>query len=236
MKMINPFERGIELRKTLVKDGKVLCVDFALTLQKQDITKDVIQDVDTGRHAYRAKINIRSLDYELRRQKGLPPFDFSDEKAILVELHNDESFDIPLWFLRKAGDKLENIAKYDLSLMYQIKGCNFHDGSSSGGCHFCFVDDKSNNGCPEDGIYLSVDNIANTFERYRKEKGLLTIRTSGGEPTLVLDHILALYQELAKRNLPILAQFDSNLSTASLIDYFEQQQTMKVLKAILKHP
>lgn len=220
--MTNPFERGIELRKTLIKYGKVLCVDFAATLQKQDITKDLIQGVDTGKYAYRAKINVRALDSEIRKQRGLPPFDFSDKEAILRELNKDDGFDIPLWFLRKAGDDISNITKYDLALFPQIKACNFHDGTSKGGCLFCFVDDDSNNGKPENGVYLSVENIVNTFEKYRKERGIVTIRTSGGEPTLVLDHILGLYREMSNRGIPILAQFDSNLSTAGLIEYFEE--------------
>ncbi len=223
-KLTDPFERGRFLREKLAKNGRVLCVDFAGTLQEKDIHKDLIKDVNVGRYAYRCKINIKDFDAEIRAAKGLPPFDFSDEKAISTLINADANFDIPLWFLRKAGDKLKNIVLYDLPLIYQVMGCNFHDGTKIGGCIQCFVDDKSNIPNIKKGVWLTPFNVANTFEAVNKSQGIRVIRTSGGEPTLALDHILALYEELAKRGYLILHQFDTNLSTGRLIEYFEQQR------------
>ncbi len=220
-RLVDPFKRGIFLRKKLAKEGKVLCVDFAGTLQEKDIHKDLIKDVDVGRYVYRCKINIKDFDPEIRTEKGLPPFDFSDENAIFETIDADTNFDIPLWFLRKAGDKIENIALYDLPLIYQIMGCNFHNGTKIGGCIQCFVDDKSNVPCVKRGAWLSAQNVVDTFEAVKKSQGIRVLRTSGGEPTLALDHILHLYEELVKRGHQVLHQFDTNLSTARLIRDFE---------------
>lgn len=226
---VNPFERGIELRKTLVKDDKVLCVDFEKTVQKQDLTKGHFKDEATGTYPYRAKINIKHINDEWRAKNSLPPLkmsDFSDKESLYRAIKEalDEEFDIPLWFLRKAGDDLENISVYDMAVTYQIKGCDYHDGNKSGGCVYCFVDNKSNSGEPEDGTYLSVKNIVDSFQSISKKIGTKVIRTSGGEPTLVLDHILSLYEEMERRGIdPILAQFDTNLSTGKLIEYFEEE-------------
>jgi len=222
-RLADPFKRGIALRKQLVNGrGDVLCVDFAGTLQEKDITKDLIPDAKLGRYTYRAKINIKDFDNELREKQGLKPFDFSDEEAIFRTINDHKNFDIPLWFLRKAQDKLQNISRYDEPLIYQIMGCNFCDKRKTSGCIQCFVDNNSNVPDPKRGVWLSAkDNVTDTFEERYKSRGLPCIRTSGGEPTLVLDHILSLCQELDKRVLPILLQFDTNLSTGRLIEYFE---------------
>jgi uncharacterized Fe-S cluster-containing radical SAM superfamily protein len=225
-KLTDPFKRGLFLRKKLVKDNKVLCVDFAGTLQEKDITKDLIKDIEAARYTYRCQINIKDFDPEIRASKGLPPFDFFDEKAIFDAINADTNFDIPLWFLRKAGDELKNIALYDLPLIYQIMGCNFHDGAKTGGCLQCFVDDKSNVPNQKRGIWLSAENVVYTFETVNKSQGIKVIRVSGGEPTLILDHILAVCEKLARRShpQPVLLQFDTNLSTGRLMEYFEQER------------
>ncbi|MDP3051964.1 MAG: radical SAM protein [bacterium] len=224
-KLVDPFKRGLFLRKKLVKDGKVLCVDFAGTLQEKDIHKDLIKDVDVGRYTYRCKINIKDFDPEIRAAKGLPLFDFSDHKAIFDTINADTNFDIPLWFLRKAGDKLENITLYDLPLIYQVMGCNFHDGTKTGGCIQCFVDDKSNVPNQKRGVWLTPYSVVHTFMSAKKSHGTRVLRISGGEPTLVLDHILYVCEEWGRRlPYPVLLQFDTNLSTGRLIEHFEEEK------------
>ena len=117
-RLIDPIAMGRVLRKKMVTDNnKVLCTNFVGTLQQKDITKDLIRDVELEKYVYRSKINIKDFDAELRKQKGLPLFDFSDHKEIFRTINDDANFDIPLWFLRKAGDILENIALYDLPLL-----------------------------------------------------------------------------------------------------------------------
>jgi len=218
------FKRGLHLRKQLVNErGEVLCVDFAGTLQAADIQKrtDLIPDALNGKYCYRAKINVKDFDNLERAKKGLPPFNFNDEKAIYEALK--EEFDIPLWILRTTGDDIKNIRKYNLPLIYQIKGCNFHSGRKGGGCKFCFVDDDSNSGEISNGVYLSPDNIVATLETVKESKNIYHVRISGGEPTIVLDHILALLKLLNLTSPGTITQFDSNLSTGHLIEYFIQQ-------------
>lgn len=221
-KRIEPFKRGLIIRKSLVKDGKVLCVDFNETLQKLDIHKDLIKDIDVGRYVYRCKINIKDFDPDIRKENGLLSFDFSDKKSVIDTLNADGNFDIPLWFLRKAKDKLENIALYDSPLIYQIMGCNFCSDAKTSGCVQCFVDNKSNVPDQKRGVWLSAENVVNTFEAIKKSHNIRVLRISGGEPTLVLDHILSVCEKLSRKEPLVLLQFDTNLSTAKLITYFEQ--------------
>ncbi len=222
-KLVDPFKRGIFLRKKLVRDGKILCVDFAGTLQEKDIHKDLIKDIEAGKYTFRCKINIKDFDPEIRSEKGLLPFDFSDAKKIMDTLNADTNFDIPLWFLRKAGDELKNIILYDLPFIYQVMGCNFCSGAKTSGCVQCFVDNKSNVPDPKRGVWLSADNVVDTFESIKKSQGIRVLRTSGGEPTLVLDHILEVCEKLSRKEPLVLLQFDTNLSTAKLINYFEDE-------------
>ncbi len=135
-----------------------------------------------------------------------------------------KEFDIPHWFSAKANDLLENILPYDMAMTYQLKGCNFHKGGQIDGCVFCYVDDESNSGNPDKGVYLSVENIVDSFQKMQKGRGTKVIRTTGGEPFLVPEHMLALYRELENRNVkPILAQIDTNLSTGRLIEHLEKE-------------
>jgi len=219
--MIDPFVRGKVLRRKLIDGKNVLCVDFAGSLQAEDIEKrtDLIADADTGAFSYRAKINIKEIDDNERKKKGLSPFDFSDYSNIMQALNND--FDFPLWFIRRAGEDISNIIKWNLPFLYQVKGCNFHDGSPGGGCRYCFVDNELNNPDKQNSSYLSAQNVVNTFESARDKLNLHHIRISGGEPTIVLDHILDVLKEMDKRGLSHEGvQFDCNLSTGRLIEHF----------------
>lgn len=216
------FLRGITLRETLTDGDKALCVDFVGTLQAEDIKKrnDLIPDALNGAYCYRAKINVKEFDVAERAKYGLPPFDFSDEQAIKRALK--EEFDLPLWMLRAVGDDLRNIGKYNLPLIYQLKGCNFHSGHKGSGCAFCFVDDDSNSGAKKGGVFLSPENVIATFRSVQDSLSIHHIRFSGGEPTLALNHILAVLKKINSTSPFIPFQFDSNLSTGSLIDWWIQ--------------
>lgn len=220
--MSTAFHRGMGLGRELVDADKALCVDFAGTLQAEDIKKrtDLIPDALNGAYCYRAKINVKAFDSSERAKMGLAPLDFNNEKAITQALK--EEFDIPLWMLRAVGDDLRNIGKYNLPLIYQLKGCNFHSGRKGSGCTFCFVDDDSNSGAGKGGVFLSPENIIATFRSVQDSLNIHHIRFSGGEPTLALGHILSLLKKLNEIAPYAPFMFDSNLSTGSLIDWWIQ--------------
>ncbi len=203
------FKNALAIREKLIQNNKVLCVDFPKTTQKQDIRKELIQDVNTNTYPYRVHSKVKYFED--------PSFD--PKKEALIHYGLTKEFDTPLWFLKKAKDKLKNIALYSPAFIYQIMGCNFHDGSNISGCQYCYVDNESN--FPSDkGVFLSIDDILTGF----KNSQLKVLVTSGGEPTLALDHILLLYKEMKKRSIPILSQFDTNLSTGRIIERFEHDK------------
>jgi uncharacterized Fe-S cluster-containing radical SAM superfamily protein len=232
----NPIERAKELRKTLVQGNKILVVDFSDTLEGKDTSKviDLMPNVATGAHVFRTKVMTKEIDILASREYKLPFFDVSGKSAAEIEEFIRKSeFESPLWFKHDESFEMERVCDFNLPFTFQLAGCNFHDGSSEGGCWYCFVDDKSNNGIPGNGKALlgideTIDSMLGARERIRefyqgagKEISMKVLRASGGEPTIALDWILNLWRRIEERGLDFVGHIDTNLSTGPLVDYFE---------------
>lgn len=236
----NPIRRALELRKTLVSDGKILVVDFSNNLQGIDTSKviDRMPNVATGQHVFRAKINVKGIDPIAANSPDYKT-DFFDirertDKEIERFIRRQE-FDFPLWYKHCKGFEMRRATDYNPVFGFQVAGCNFHDGSASGGCWYCFVDDASNNGTPGIGkatlgIDETIDSALAAREKIRQQYAeaghdlsIKVLRASGGEPTIILDWILNLWRRIAERGCDFVGQLDSNLSTASVVDHFEKE-------------
>jgi len=251
---IDPVERALELRKTLINDdNEILVVDFSDTLEGKDTSKviDLMPNIRTGEYVFRSKINVKEIDPLAHKIYGLDYFDLESKTSKEIEdFVKKQIFDFPLWFKHNGGFDMKNISDYNIPLLFQVDGCNFHDGESTGGCKYCFVDDKSNNGIPDEGkTLLSVDDTVNSFlkakekiKEYYSEResrmNLKVLRCSGGEPTIVLDWILDLWDEMDRRGFDIVGQLDSNLSTGRLVNYFEEEGIYEenILRKLARHP
>lgn len=248
---IDPVKRAFELRKTLRKDDKVLVVDFSGTLQGKDTSRviDLMPNVTTGEYVFRTKVNVKEIDPLAVDVYGKEFFDItkkSDQE--IEEFLRTREFDFPLWFKHHPAFSMKNVRDYNTPFILQVAGCNFHDGSSSGGCWYCFVDDKSNNGVAESGkTFLSradtVDSMLSAREKIKQiyptnAPHIRVLRTSGGEPTLALDWILDLWREIDRRGLDFVGQIDSNLSTGRVVEEFEKQGVYEVniLEKLAQYP
>lgn len=236
----NPIKRALELRQTLISHDKkyILAVDFKDTLQGKDTSRvlDTIAVQGTEIYPFRAKINVKDIDPAAAQEYGKNYFDISKSTDEEIESHlRKQEFDFPLWYKHNSDFKMKDVMDYNAPFIVQVAGCNFHDGCSNGGCWYCFVDDKSNDGIPSKGkTYLSIPEIiqgmkdakekwGNFYKNLGKEVNLRVLRLSGGEPTTVLDYGLNLWREVAKQRLDCVGQIDSNLSTGSLVDRFERE-------------
>jgi uncharacterized Fe-S cluster-containing radical SAM superfamily protein len=249
----DPIERAFELRKTLVQDGKVLVADFSDTLQGKDTSRviDLMPIKGTDKYPFRAKVNVKYIDPYAAKEYGLPFFDVrkNDDNAIEKTIRESE-FDFPLWFKHNQGFKMKDAMSYNAPFILQVAGCNFHDGTSSGGCWYCFVDDESNDGrLSPKKVYLGIEETLDSMQEAREkiksryaeigfENDMKVLRTSGGEPTLALDWILNLWREMKRRGLDVVGQLDSNLSTASVVDNFEKEGVYEknTLKKLAEYP
>ena len=236
---LDPVARARQLMRSLnrTRYGKrqILVADFSDTLQGQDTSRVIdLMPNRRGRFVFRVKYNTKSIDPLASQKYGTPFFDVTkmSDKEVRDHLKREE-FDFTLWFKHTKGFKFQRAMDYNVPFIVQVGGCNFHDGSETGGCHFCFVDNKSNDGRSGPGkVWPSATDCVDSFlaarEKIRKiyqertgyDLQLKVIRISGGEPTMVLPWIVDLLLEIDNRYLSndIVLQIDTNLSTWNELD------------------
>jgi uncharacterized Fe-S cluster-containing radical SAM superfamily protein len=259
---MNAIDRALELRNTLIKtekkfffikEKKVLVVDFSDTLQGKDTSRviDLMPNVKTGEYVFRAKVNVKDIDplaaKEYKKEfKDIKKMDDEDIENLIKR----EEFDFPLWFKYNRGFKMQNALDYNLPFILQVGGCNFHDGTETGGCWYCFVDDKSNDGRISHGkTWISAKETVKSMvaarekiKRQYAEQGvdlnMKVLRISGGEPTTVLDYVLDVWRYIGRKGLNFVGQIDSNLSTGSLVDRFEREGIYEknILNKLAEYP
>lgn len=251
----DPIKRALELRETLISEDnkKVLVVKFEDTLQGKDTSKviDLMPNIYTNEKVFRAKVNVKELDPIASGVYKVPFFDVNTKTDREIEdFIKAKEFDFPLWFKHHKDFSMKKVVDYNPPFILQVAGCNFHDGSASGGCWYCFVDDKSNDGVISKGkAFLSADETLDSMLAARKEVkkiygdigrdvNLKVLRTSGGEPTIALDWILGLWRKVSERNLDFVGQIDTNLSTGQVVDSFEKEGIYEhhILEKLAEHP
>lgn len=249
----DPIKRAKELRKTLVQGNNLLVADFSDTLQGKDTSKviDLMPNVKTGEYVFRTKVNVKQIDPIASGVYDKEFFDITKHTDSEIEnFIKKQEFDFPLWFKHNPGFKMERVLDYNPPLILQVAGCNFHDGSSSGGCMYCFVDNESNDGIIKKGkAFLSIDdafdsivNARNKIKEQYQKSGInlnaKVVRTSGGEPTIALDWILKLWRKISLRGEEFVGQIDSNLSTGQVVDYFEKEGVFEknILNKLAEYP
>ncbi|MBU2577016.1 MAG: hypothetical protein KKF50_04810 [Nanoarchaeota archaeon] len=233
----DPIKRAHELRENLIWENELMVVDFSDTLQGKDTSRviDTMPNVATGEYVFRAKVNVKELDKMASAEYGKEFFDVTQHTNTEIEAFTrKQEFDFPLWYKHQPDFKMKNILDYNPPFIFQVAGCNFHDGSIGGGCSYCFVDNKSNDGVVSPGkAFLTghdtIESMLSAREKIKtayKEAGqdmhIRVLRASGGEPTLALDWILDMWREIGNRGLDFVGQIDSNLSTGMLVDEFER--------------
>jgi uncharacterized Fe-S cluster-containing radical SAM superfamily protein len=251
----DPIKRALELRKTLISDDEesILVADFTDTLQGKDTSKvlELMPNTSTGDYVFRAKINVKDIDPAAAEVYGKQFFDVEKASEAEVESHlRVQEFDFPLWFKHNPGFSMHRAMDYNAPFVFQVGGCNFHDGGPRDGCWYCFVDDPSNNGVIERGkSFLTADEtidsmlaarekIRGFYKSLGKDVAMRVLRASGGEPIIVLDWILNLWRQAAKRGVDFVGQLDTNLSTGPVVDFFEKEGVFELhsLEKLAEHP
>jgi len=260
------ISRALELRNTLIKTEKkffmkrkkVLVVDFSDTLQGKDTSTviDLMPNIKTGEYVFRTKVNVKEIDpiAMKKRREGDKSKDLKDTRlmsdAEIEDFIKRGEFDFPLWYKHTPGFEMRKVLDYNPPFILQVGGCNFHDGTETGGCWYCFVDDKSNDGRIAKGkTWIFAKDIVKSMLAARKkvkkqyaEQGIdlnmKVLRISGGEPTTVLDYVLDVWRYIGRKGLDIVGQLDSNLSTGSLVDRFAYEGIYEphILEKLAEYP
>jgi len=248
----NPIKRAEELRKTLLEQ-RIYVVDFSDTLQGKDTSRviDLMPNIATGEFVFRTKVNVKGIDPIACQEYKQDFFDISQKTDEEIEgFIRKQEFDFPLWFKHNSNFSMKRVCDYNTPFTLQVGGCNFHDGSSIGGCWYCFVDDKSNDGVRGkgkaslsaaetiDSMLSAREKIKDTYSKLGKDVDIKILRTSGGEPTIVLDWILGLWRQIGERGLDFAGQLDSNLSTGRVVDDFESRGIYEqhILEKLAEYP
>jgi len=251
----DPIKRALELRETLISEDKkkLLVVKFEDTLQGKDTSKviDLMPNVCTNELVFRAKVNVKELDPVASEVYKVPFFDVNTKSDREIEdFVKAKEFDFPLWFKHHPDFTMKKVVDYNPPFILQSAGCNFHDGSASGGCWYCFVDDKSNDGVIGKGkTYLTTNatvesmisaraKIKDIYKQIGRDVNMKVLRTSGGEPTITLDWILDLWRTIGNKGADFVGQIDTNLSTGQVVDYFEKEGIYEknILEKLAEHP
>ncbi|MFA6228113.1 MAG: hypothetical protein WC668_02900 [Patescibacteria group bacterium] len=249
----SPLDRATALRQTVITPGgRLLVADFSDSLQGQDTSKviDLMPNRD-GRRVFRFKFNAKDVDPLAAKAYGKDFIDIGKMSPGVIEDYlKQQEFDFALWYKHIAGYELSRALDYNAPFILQVAGCNFHSGTCDGGCLYCFVDNKLNDGLRQTGNkwLVEVDDVIDSFlmardkvrEIYKKQTGIdlniKVLRVSGGEPTVVLDWIIKLWRRIEERGEDMVGQVDTNLSTPHLwpIDYYRHLAVfpVKVLAAI----
>ena len=248
----DPITRALELRRTLLEQ-RIYVVDFSGTLQGKDTSRviDLMPNIRTGEYVFRTKVNVKAIDPMAANEYKNEFFDVTQKTDAEIEgFIRKQEFDFPLWFKHSPNFLMKRVCDYNTPFILQTGGCNFHDGSSTGGCWYCFVDDKSNDGIRGkgkaslsatetiDSMLSAREKIKETYAKLNRDVNIRTLRTSGGEPTIVLDWILGLWREIGRRGLDFVGQIDSNLSTGAVVDSFEREGVYEphILEKLAQYP
>ena len=110
---------------------------------------------------------------------------------------------------RLGGDPRE----YSKVFTIQLSGCDFD-------CNYCYVPKQINIANPELGKYFSAKEIVSHFlsAKENSKEPMNVIRISGGNPTIIPEIIVDVYNEIKKQNLDVYLWIDSNLSTPKYLE------------------
>src|SRR3989344_6973927 len=173
MMKTDPVQRALELRSSMVSNKELLVADFSGTLQGKDTSRviELMPLVGTQSYPFRTKVNIKEIDPIASKEYNVPFFDVSNKPDSEIESFvRRHEFDFPLWYKHEQNFKMSQVNFYNAPFILQVAGCNFHDGSSSGGCWYCFVDDQSNDGKPGTGkAYLSAEKTIESMLAAREQ-------------------------------------------------------------------
>ncbi len=110
---------------------------------------------------------------------------------------------------RMGGDPRE----YSKVFTIQLSGCDFD-------CNYCYVPKQINIANPELGRYFSAKEIISFFLSAKQEskEPMNVVRISGGNPTIIPEIIIDIYNEIKSQNLDVYLWIDSNLSTPKYLE------------------
>jgi len=103
--------------------------------------------------------------------------------------------------------------KYSRVFTIQVAGCDFD-------CNYCYVPKQINVANTNLGKFFTAKEIIDHFlsAKDKSKKPMKVVRISGGNPTIIPEIIIDIYNEIKKRNLDVYLWIDTNLSTEKYLE------------------
>jgi len=198
--VFNPNQQASILRKKLIKNNKYLLAKIAGAGQDPGERK-IIADY------FRYKDYNDSPDWLETNEKERWSDKFlgiNEKKEKKLEFQN------PIY---SAAYRLKRpLKEFSKVFTFQVAGCNYM-------CNYCYVPRELNSGSEKHGKFFSAKEIVDEFLKVREksEVPMNIIRISGGEPLIIPEIIVDVYNEMTRKSRDLYLWIDNNLSTLEIV-------------------
>lgn len=105
-----------------------------------------------------------------------------------------------------------NLLEFTKVFTIQVAGCNYL-------CNYCFVPRELNSGSEKYGKFFSAEEIVDEFLKIKEksETPMNIIRISGGEPLIIPEIVVDVYNETIRKSPDLYLWIDANLSALEIV-------------------
>ena len=208
MNLFNPTKKAEIIREKLMKNGKYLISKIGESKQEDGMRK--VLDTYFRYKDYMDNeewFNISEKEIWSPKFLGLTEnFKSKPIKEVKKLEYQNPSY--------SAGYRLnDDPRKFSKVFTVQIAGCDYD-------CNYCYVPKELNVANPKLGKYFSAEEIINHFltAKENSKEPMNVVRISGGNPTIIPEIIMDIYNEIKNRQIDVYLWIDSNLSTPKYLE------------------
>jgi len=212
MNLFSPSERADVIRSRMIRDGKYLIAKITSSVQETNVPHKILNDY------------FRYKDYMDNEEWFSAPLDEVWSPKFLglardiwpvpiKEIKKLEFQNPPYSAARSLGGDPRDYSKV---FTIQVAGCDYD-------CNFCYVPKQINVANPNLGKFFSAKEMIGHFlsAREKSKEPMKVVRISGGNPTIIPEIIIDVYNEIKNQNLEVYLWVDSNLSTSKYLENLE---------------
>ena len=203
----NPQKRAEIIRQKMMKNGKYLIAQIGGSAQETNCPHKILDTYFRYKDYMDNKEWFSAPLEEIWSPKFIGLFDNSQLNPTIKKLE----YQNPAY---SAGFNLKKDPRnYSKVFTIQLAGCDFD-------CNYCYVPKQINVANQKLGKFFTAKEIIDYFlsAKEKSKEPMNIIRISGGNPTIVPEIIIDIYQEIKNQNLDVYLWIDSNLSTTKYLE------------------
>jgi len=209
MKFFNPAKNRKAIRKRLIENGRYLISKIGGSKQERGTEK-----VLDAYFRYKDYMDNKEWFRVSEKEAWSPKFLGLAQDFWSKPIHEIKKLEFQNPSYSAAYSLNGDPRNYSKVFTIQIAGCDYD-------CNYCYVPKELNVANPKLGKYFSAKEIISHFLTARKnsKEPMNVVRISGGNPTLIPEIIIDIYNEIENRKLSgVYIWIDSNLSTAEYLE------------------